>query len=173
MKFKFVLRSLFLITILFSCALADCTAQEAIKEDTVKKPKSKFKEYSVLIPDTAITTSGVFKSHDVDGKLYYEIPGNKMGKEFLWITQYSKTQTSFGYGGTEVIRRVVRWERLKDNILLRNVEYQLRADEGTPEEIAVKASSVENIIQSFKIEAFNGSLTSAFASFFSSLHLRI
>ena len=143
---------LFCILAMFSFTYGVAQVEEDSGSDNI--PKSKFKEYSVLIPDTAISHSGVFAIHDVDGKLYYEIPENQLGKEFLWITQYSKTQTSFGYGGTEVIRRVVRWERLKDHILLRNVEHLLRADEGTPEEIAVKASSVENIIQSFKIESF-------------------
>jgi len=39
--------------------------------------------------------------------------------------------------------------------LLRNVEHLLRAEEGTPKHFAVKASSLEEIIQSFKIEAYH------------------
>ncbi|MFO7891826.1 MAG: DUF5118 domain-containing protein, partial [bacterium] len=126
-------------------------SQEKEKSDT---SEPKFKKYSEVIPDTAITQKGVFITHEVDGKLYYEIDKTQLGKEFLWLTQYSKTQTSFGYGGTEVIRRVVRWERLQDHILLRNVEYILRADKETPERIAVEASSLEEIIKSFKILTF-------------------
>ncbi|MCK5820995.1 MAG: zinc-dependent metalloprotease [Bacteroidales bacterium] len=130
------------------------TAQEAEETDKTPKVKPRFKVFSEVIPDTALTNKGVFLTHEFDNKLYYEIPQNQLGKEYLWIVQFSKTQTSFGYGGTEVIRRVVRWERFQDQILLRNVEYQMRANEGTPENIAVKASSIENIIKAMKIEAF-------------------
>ncbi|MBT3241853.1 MAG: zinc-dependent metalloprotease [Bacteroidetes bacterium] len=128
--------------------------QDTSKTDKKSIPKPKFKPYAEIIPDSTVTKKGVFITHEVDGKIYYEIPDDQLGQEYLWLVQFSKTQTSFGYGGTEVIRRVVRWERFRDQILLRNVEYQMRADEGSSEEIAVKASSLENIIQAFKIETF-------------------
>ena len=50
--------------------------------------------------------------------------------------------------------QLVRWEKMQDNIILRNVEYYLRAEEDTPEDIAVKASSVEEIIKTFFIVTF-------------------
>ena len=103
---------------------------------------------------TTITKKGVFITHQVEDKLYYEINNSMLGKEFLWIEQISKTQTGYGNGGTEIVRRVVRWERFNDKILLRNVEHTLRADKGTPEFIGVKASTVEEIIKSFKIITF-------------------
>ncbi|MEA1878881.1 MAG: DUF5117 domain-containing protein, partial [Bacteroidota bacterium] len=140
--------------LLFAFLSLNLAAQDTVKTEKTPKAKPKFKTFAELIPDTAFTKTGVFITHEFDNKLYYEIPLMQLGKEFLWIVQFSKTQTSFGYGGTEVIRRVVRWERFQDQILLRNVEYQMRADEGTPEDIAVKASSVENIIKAIKIEAF-------------------
>ncbi len=143
----------FLSFLILAIFIRPAFPQEKEKEKS-DKPEPKFKEYTEVISDTAITKKGVFTTHEVDGKLYYEIDTNQLGKEFLWLTQYSKTQTSYGYGGTEVIRRVVRWERLQDQILLRNVEYQLRADEETPESIAVEASSVEEIIKAFKIVTF-------------------
>lgn len=124
------------------------------KDEKPEKDKPKFQKYEEVIPDSAITKTGLFITHEVDGKLYYEITEKQLGEELLWLVQFAKTQTSFGYGGTEVIRRVVRWERLQDHILLRNVEYELRADENTPEAIAVEASSVEEIIKSFKILTF-------------------
>lgn len=136
-------------------------SQPVFSQDKEKsdKPESKFKKYSEVIPDTAVTQKGVFITHEVDGKLYYEIDRSQLGKEFLWLTQYSKTQTSFGYGGTEVIRRVVRWDRLQNHILLRNVEYVLRADQETPESLAVEASSLEQIIKAFKILTFGNDKT--------------
>lgn len=140
--------------LLFAFLSLNLAAQDTVKTEKAPKVKPMFKPFAELIPDTALTKKGIFITHEFDNKLYYEIPFNQLGKEYLWIVQFSKTQTSFGYGGTEVIRRVVRWERFQDQILLRNVEYKMRADEGTPENIAVKASSVENIIKAIKIEAF-------------------
>jgi len=126
------------------------------EDDKAKKPKEKFKKYEEVIPDTTttITKNGVFTTHEVEDKLYYEINETLLGKEFLWIEQISKNQTGYGNGATEIVRRVVRWERFKDQILLRNVEHSIRADEGTPEYIGVKASTVEEIIKVFKIETF-------------------
>ena len=144
-----------LFVILFA-VIQPVFTQEKEKSDT---PDPKFKKYLEVIPDTAVTQKGIFTTHEADGKLYYEIDKSQLGKEFLWLTQYSKIQTSFGYGGTEVIRRVVRWERLNDHILLRNVEYQLRADKETPESVAVEASSLEEIIKSFKILTFGNDKT--------------
>lgn len=125
------------------------------KGEKKKKEKPEFKKYEEVITKKAVTKKGVFTVHEVGDKLYYEIKKEDLGKEFLWLTQFAKTQTSFGYGGTEVIRRVVRWERLKKSVLLRNVEYKLRAEKGSSEEKAVKASSVEQIIKSFKIVTFD------------------
>ena len=148
-KSKHVLLNFLILSVLISPVFS----QEKENEKS-EKEKPKFQKYEDVIPDTAVTKKGIFITHEVDGKLYYEIDESQLGKEFLWLTQYAKTQTSFGYGGTEVIRRVVRWERLQDHILLRNVEYQLRANEGTPENIAVKASSVDEIVRALKIVTF-------------------
>ncbi len=126
-------------------------AEEKAKEEDKKIPEPKFKTYEEIIPDTAITKVGIFTTHENDNKLYYEISTSQLGKEFLWLTQFSKIQTGFGYGGVEVKRRVVRWELLQDQILLRDVKYKLRANDGTPEKIAVEASSVEQIIKTFKV----------------------
>lgn len=148
------LRNLLNIILCLLVLSASIMAQDDKNGEQKKKEKPKFKKYEEVVTEKAVTKKGVFVTHEVDDKLYYEIKEADLGKEFLWLTQFAKTQTSYGYGGTEVIRRVVRWERLKDNILLRNVEYVLRAKEGSNEEVAVKASSVEQIIKSFKIETF-------------------
>lgn len=149
----FKLKNLYNVVLCFILLFVSISAQDS-KNEEEKKEKPKFKKYEEVITEKAISHSGIFKAHEIDDKLYYEIKESDLGNEFLWLTQFSKTQTSFGYGGTEVIRRVVRWERFKDHILLRNVEYVLRAKKGSAEEAAVKASSVEQIIKTFKIVTF-------------------
>jgi hypothetical protein len=42
----------------------------------------------------------------------------------MTITRYSKTPAGGGiFGGEEINRQVVRWEKLNNNILLRSVTY--------------------------------------------------
>lgn len=124
-------------------------------EKDKKKKKSKFKEYSEVITKEAKTYKGIFTVHRVDDKLYYEINPKQMGKEFLWITQLSKTQTGYNWGGTPVTRQVVRWERHGSKILLKGIDYRIQAKDGTPEAVAVKVSSLPSIIGAYKIICFN------------------
>ncbi|MFC2096917.1 zinc-dependent metalloprotease [Bacteroidota bacterium] len=159
MKFLTKFKQLLLSFLILSFVFGSVFAQE--DDAKAKKPKEKFKKYEEVIPDTitTITKEGIFTTHEVDDKLYYEISESLLGKEFLWIEQISKTQTGYGNGGTEIVRRVVRWERYKDQILLRNVEHKLRADKGTPEDIGVQASTVEEIIKAFDIVTFGENKT--------------
>ena len=48
----------------------------------------------------------------------------ELGKEMLWVTQIEQTQSGYGYGGSPVGDRVVRWEQRGDDILLRDVKYE-------------------------------------------------
>ncbi len=147
-----------LIILVISLSGSALHGQEKEKSSSEKAPgegEQQIKKFDEVIPDTATVKKGVFNIYEFDDKVYYEIQQEKLGRQFLWLTQFSKTQTGFGYGGTEVIRRVVRWDEYQDHVLLRNVEHLLRAEEGTPEHFAVEASSLEQIIKSFEIEAYH------------------
>ncbi|NNE68119.1 MAG: zinc-dependent metalloprotease [Pyrinomonadaceae bacterium] len=119
-----------------------------------KKEKPKFKKYEEVVTKKAKTTKGIFTTHEVDDKLYYEIDPSLFGKEFVWLVQIAKTEAGFGLGGLEAKRNVVQFDRLGDYVLLRRMNYGIRADEGSTEDIAVKASNLEGIIASMKIVTF-------------------
>ena len=132
-------------------------AEEGDKDeegDDEEEENGEIKPYDEVITDEAETREGVFKTHRIDDKLYYEIPVSEFGGEFIWVTQIARTQTSYGYGGLQAQNRVVRWDKHDDSILLRNMEYNLRADDGTPEAIAVAASTVPAIIKKFDVVAY-------------------
>ncbi|NNE98744.1 MAG: zinc-dependent metalloprotease [Pyrinomonadaceae bacterium] len=133
---------------------AGATKAKAKPTPPKKKDKPKFKKYEDVITKKAVTKKGVFTTHEVEGKLYYEFDPKDFGKEFLWLVQIAKVEAGKGLGGLEAKRHVVRFERLQDNILLRKASYRFRADEGSTEEISVKASSLEAIIASLKIVTF-------------------
>jgi hypothetical protein len=133
-------------------------SEGAAKKPDGKKPEknSKFKTYSGVITEEAKTEKGIFTVHMVDDKVYYEISPKVCGKEFLWVASAAKTQTGYGYGGSPVAQKVVRWERKGDNILLRQVTYKIQAKKGSAEAIAVKASNLPAVLASYKILCFSG-----------------
>jgi len=111
------------------------------------------KPYAEVITKEAKSEEGLFKVHRLDDKIFYEIPASQLGKELLWVTTFAKTQTAYGYGGTEVQDRVVRWVRRGDKVLLRGVDYQIRAETEGPIRRAVEASALEPIMMVFDIRA--------------------
>jgi hypothetical protein len=135
-------------------AEAEEQSEDEAGEDDDAQENGKIKPYDEVITEEAETREGVFKTHRIEDKLFYEIPESEMGSEFVWVTQIARTQTSYGYGGLQAQNRVVRWDKHDDSILLRNVEYNLRAEDGTPEAIAVEASSVPAIIKKFDVVAY-------------------
>src|SRR5262245_14363153 len=113
------------------------------------------KPYDKVITKDAKSDDGVFTVHRVKEKVYYEIPKKELDKEFLWVSQIAKTTLGVGYGGQAMGNRVVRWERLNNRILLRDVAYDVVADPKEPISKAVKAANNDSIIKSFYIEALD------------------
>ncbi|HEY0765690.1 MAG TPA: zinc-dependent metalloprotease [Pyrinomonadaceae bacterium] len=109
--------------------------------------------YERVITKDAKSDEGIFTIHTIKEKVYYEIPKNELGKEFLWVSQIAKTTLGVGYGGQAAGNRVVKWERKGNRILLRNVSYDVVADSKLPVSRAVQASNNDTIIMAFNIEA--------------------
>ena len=110
--------------------------------------------YDKVITKEAKSKAGVFTVHEVKEKYYYEIPKTELNREFLFVTQIARTTLGVGYGGQFVAEHVVRWERTNNKINLRQVNYDVVADEKTPISLAVKAANNDTILMSFPIAAF-------------------
>ncbi|MEX0691771.1 MAG: zinc-dependent metalloprotease [Gemmatimonadales bacterium] len=110
--------------------------------------------YRAVIPDSARSDSGVFTTHRVGDKVFYEIPRAMFGKEFLLVTRIAQTHNNIGYGGEQQNAQVLRWVRQGNNILLRVATYQNVSDSTRPIADAVRASNYEAIIASLAIESF-------------------
>jgi hypothetical protein len=109
--------------------------------------------YDRVITKEARTDEGIFAVHRIKDRVYYEIPKERLGREFLWVSQIAKTTLGAGYGGQAAGNRVVRWERRGDRILLRAVSYEVIADSKTPIAKAVQAANFDPIVMAFNIEA--------------------
>lgn len=77
--------------------------------------------YDRVITKEAKSDEGVFTVHRIKDRIYYEIPKERLGREFLWVSQIAKTTLGAGYGGQSAGNRVVKWERRGDRILLRAI----------------------------------------------------
>ena len=150
--------------------VVDTTKVDSAKVKTEKKEKPKFKAYDEVVTDKAETRAGVFGTHLVKEKLYYEIPQRELGRLFLWVTQIAENQTGKGFGGQAVNNQVVRWERRADRILLRRIQYESVADPSLAVYHAVSAATFPPILAAFDIETFgeDSSLVIDVTGFFTS-----
>jgi len=110
--------------------------------------------YNRVITREAKTDDGIFKVHRIGERVFFEIPKAELGKDFLWVNQIKKTTLGVGYGGQALGRRVVRWERNGNRVLLRSISYAVVADPTTEIAEAVDAANYHPIILAFNIEAF-------------------
>src|ERR1041384_2211581 len=72
------------------------------RQDQAPEPRP----YERVITKEAKSDEGIFTIHTVKEKVYYEIPKNELGKEFLWVSQIAKTTLGAGYGGQAARNRV-------------------------------------------------------------------
>lgn len=117
-------------------------------------PAGKIKEYGKVITDKAVTKSGFFKVHEVENKLFFELPKEAIGREILWYAALAGVTTGTGYLGSAASERVIRLTRRADTIHLRLVDYAIRHT-GDDESLkrAVIESSIEPIVMAFEVQA--------------------
>src|ERR1700750_3425495 len=63
--------------------------------------------YDRVVTKDAKTSKGLFTVHQIKERYYYEIPKSELGKEFLWNSQIAKTAFGVGYGGGQLLDRVI------------------------------------------------------------------
>src|SRR5271169_5358972 len=88
--------------------------------------------YDRVITKDAETTKGLFTVHQIKERYYYEIPKNELGKDLLWNSQIAKTTAGAGYGGGQLVDKVIRWELKGNRVLLLGIDYSLTADPNEP-----------------------------------------
>ncbi len=112
--------------------------------------------YDEVITEEAVTDSGLFVTHLVDGDLHYEIPRSELDRPKLWVSRIARAQQGAGFGGLKTSSRVVRWTyRPGDQkVLLRDVSYEVVADSTTSVYRSVRNSSFEPVIMAFDVKTF-------------------
>jgi hypothetical protein len=144
-----------------SAPLASAYAQEPATQDPPpagggrggRAPEPEIRPYDRVITKDAKSDDGVFTVHRIKDRVYYEIPKNRLGRDFLWVSQIARTTLGAGYGGQAAGNRVVKWERRGDRVFLRAIDYGMVADAAAPISRAVEASNNSPIVMAFNIEA--------------------
>ncbi|MEP6765290.1 MAG: DUF5117 domain-containing protein, partial [Gemmatimonadaceae bacterium] len=124
-------------------------AQQGAAADPVPRP------YNTVITNRAITKRGVFGVHQVASRLYFEIPKNELGKDFVIVTTLNSTPDEIGIRGTQGGNNLVRFERRDNRIFLREASYSEFNSDTTPAgRRAFDLISLTKILAAFNVEAY-------------------
>lgn len=145
-------------------AQAPVPSATAPKADTTRKPASPNngpKPYKEVITAKALTSKGMFWTHKVEDKYYFEIPDSLLGREILVVNRISKAPSDlrsggfFGYAGDQIGQNVIRFEKGPNNkIFLRSISYgEYAKDSTSPMFQNVTKSNVQPISAAFDIKA--------------------
>lgn len=110
--------------------------------------------YARVITSAARTRTGLFKTHQVGERLFFEIPRSALGDDMLVMV---RPAAGGGGGGGFVggaVNRPVAWEREGNRILLRGLSYAESADTVAAISRAVRAQMLGPIIASFNVESW-------------------
>src|SRR5262249_31348303 len=116
------------------------TGQPVTPQDTTQRPALPQpgadpvpRPYNRVITAEAKTKAGLFKTHRIGSRLYYEIPKSALNKEMLLVTRTARVPVNQGYGGLQAAPNLVlKWERRDNRVLLRTVSYETVADSASP-----------------------------------------
>lgn len=127
------------------------TAKQNVKKETKPGPKT----FQQLFGGNMNPGQGLFPVYKADDKYYFEIADSLIGRLVMAITRIAKAPTGAGYGGQEVNRQVLQWEKGPDNkLFLRCVGFVNISSDSTQSIFeAVQNSNVDPITGVFEIKA--------------------
>jgi len=124
-----------------------------------KKTDGGLKPYGEVITKAAKSDEGLFTTHKVGEKFYYEIPLNLLDKDMLLVSRIAKVPAGFGGGyvnaGSKTNEQVVRWVKRGQNIDVKIISFENESDENSPIYQSVAANNFFPILYSTKISAYN------------------
>jgi hypothetical protein len=103
--------------------------------------------YNRVITAAARTQRGLFATHQIGDRVYFEIPASELGRDHLLVTRVAAGSGTAG-------NRVVRWARTGHRILLQQHNYNIVADSTLPIYRSVAAQANGPIIAAFNVEAY-------------------
>jgi hypothetical protein len=137
----------------------DTTAGRGAGAPTPAAPRP----YNRVITSEAKTRRGLFVTHRVGDRLYFEIPAKELNRDQLIVGRYSRAAAAdpnlpgggFGnYGGDQFAEAAMKWERNGNRVILRSPSYTITADTLLPVYRAVQAANYAPIVAIFNVETY-------------------
>jgi hypothetical protein len=122
-----------------------------------------------VITAEAKTHRGLFVVHQLNDRVYFEIPARELGKDMLIVGRFARSAASnpvrtggdFGnYPGDEFSTRALHWERNGNRIILRSISFAITADSSLSVYKAVEGANNGPVIAVFNIDAFGADSSS-------------
>src|SRR6266545_2984389 len=134
------------------------TSASRLAADSARLGLNDVRPYPRVITKDAKTRVGMFKTHIVGDRLYFEIPRKELNRDMLMVGRFERaavTPGEFeGYGGDQFTERVLRWERSGNRVILRSPSFAITADSTLPVAAAVTASNNPAVVAIFPVEAY-------------------
>lgn len=146
-----------ILSLASSCGSVNVFNKNKSQKTGEVKVLSRAKIYNRLIPNDAITKTGLFDVHQVGQKFYFEIADSLLNREILVVTRFIKTPSGArNYGGEKIGENTVIFEKgPNNNIFLRISTLVSSANEEDAISRAVNNSNITPILESFEIKANN------------------
>ena len=119
------------------------------------------KLYSEVITAKAKTQRGLFTTHVVDDKYYFEIPDSLLGREILVVNRIAKAPAGaragfLGYAGDQIGENVITFERGPNNkIFLRSQSFAEAGRDSAGMYQSVKNSNLAPISAAFNVASYH------------------
>src|SRR6476661_10968315 len=119
------------------------------------------KPYAEVITSKAKTDKGLFTTHRVEDKYYFDIPDSLLNRDILVVNRISKAPAGaragfLGYAGDQISDNVIAFEKGPNNkIFLRSISYQAVGKDSAGMFQSVRNSNLQPITAAFDIKAIN------------------
>lgn len=125
--------------------------KEDVKSKTKKEPKET--EYQKLIKKGGTVTDGLFRVRHIEDKYYFEVPDSMIGRYILCVTRFTAVPQNFGmFAGEEITHSTIYFEkRDTSQIMIRQYVLSHLADNGDNISRTLEQSTIDPIVQSFKV----------------------
>lgn len=139
----------------------DSIPADSLKADTLKAekkaPKKEETEYQKLVKKGGSTQEGLFLLRHIEDKYYFEVPDSMLGRLMLCVSRFTAVPQDFGqFAGEEVNNLAFYFEqRDTSQILMRQYVQSHIADEGDNIMRTLEKSTIDPMVQAFKIIGLN------------------
>ncbi|MGI4020517.1 MAG: zinc-dependent metalloprotease [Janthinobacterium lividum] len=141
---------------------ADSTRRTAVPSGFAGNvTKAAPKPYKTVITDKAVTRRGLFKTHKVEDKYYFEIGDSLLNREILVVSRISRAgaevREAGGYAGDQIGSSVIRFEKGPTNrVFMRKISYRTYSPDSTQSMYqAVQRSNIQAIAAAFNVAAYS------------------